>query len=442
MKVQLSDHFTYKKLFGFVIPTICMMTVTSVYSVVDGFFVSNFVGKNALAAVNIVIPILLMLSAFGFMIGTGGSALAAKTIGEGNRKDANRYFSMLTYSIIIFAGIVSVIGFILMPQIAKLLGASDKIMLDCIAYGRISFISLTFFMLQNSFQSFLVTAQKAKLGLFFSIISGVNNVILDYLLVYKFQLGIKGAAYATMASEILGGLLPLLYFASKNSSLLRLVKTKFELKPILTACSNGISEMLTNISISLVSIIYNRQLMKLAAENGVSAYGVIMYVSLIFMAFFFGYSIGINPIAGYNYGAKRDSELKNVLKKSLIITACASAVLFAAAFLLSPIIAEIFVGYDAELFSMTANAMKLYSTSFLLCGFNIFTSAFFTGLNNGKISGAVSFLRTLVFQILCVSILPALLGINGIWISVTVSEILTLFFSAAFLIANRKKYRY
>lgn len=442
MKIKLSDHFTYKNLLKFIMPTIFMMIVTSIYGIVDGFFVSNFVGKNAFAAVNLIMPVLMAIGAFGFMIGTGGSALVAKTLGEGQKEKANQYFSMLTYVIIIFSLIITIIGFIFMPQIARALGASDLIIDDCILYGRILIAAEIFFMLQNSFQSFLVTAGKATFGLIISIAAGISNIILDFVLVYVFDFGIEGAAAATVFSQIVGGLIPFIYFARKNDSLLRLVKTKIQLKPLGKACLNGSSEMLTNLSTSLVSIVYNFQLMKIAAENGVSAYGVIMYVSIIFMSFFFGYSIGVNPIIGYNYGAKNSAELKNVLKKSLVLTSIVSVTMVVAAVLLSGAISKIFVGYDAELHDMTSNALKLYSLSFLVCGFNIFSSAFFTGLNNGVVSAVISFTRTLVFQVAAVILLPMILGINGIWLSVAVAESLTLVLTVVFFVTNKKKYNY
>lgn len=442
MKIKLSDHFTYKSLLKFVLPTIFMMIVTSIYSIVDGFFVSNFVGKNAFASVNLIFPILMAVGAFGFMIGTGGSALVAKTLGEGDHEKANRYFSMLIYVVIIFSVTVSVLGFIFMPQISRALGASDLIFDDCVLYGRILISVECFFMLQNSFQSFLVTAGKAGLGLGISVSAGLCNIVLDFLLVYIFDFGIAGAAAATAFSQVVGGIIPVIYFARKNDSLLRLVKTKIEFKALGKACLNGSSEMLTNLSNSIVSILYNLQLIKLAAEDGVSAYGVVMYVSFIFMAFFFGYAIGVNPIIGYNYGAKNSVELKNVLKKSLVLTSIVSIIMITIAVSLSNPISNIFVGYDAALHDMTANALKLYSFSFLVCGFNVFSSAFFTGLNNGVVSAVISFTRTLVFQVAAVMILPIFLGINGIWLAITAAEAATLVLTMIFFISNKKKYNY
>lgn len=442
MSVSLSEHFTYKRLLRFVFPCIIMMIVTSIYSIVDGFFVSNCVGKNAFAAVNLIMPVLMALSAFGFMIGTGGSALVAFTLGEGKKEKANEIFSMLILSEFLFGMLVTVVGFIFMPQITRALGASSLIMEDCVRYGRIGILTIAFFMMQNSFQSFLVTAEQAKMGLIVSIACGLTNMTLDFLLVYVWPLGVTGAALATGISELIGAFIPLIYFMRKNKSRLRLVRPRFDVRALRRACSNGASEMLTNLSASIIGMLYNMQLLKLAAENGVAAYGVIMYVSFIFMAIYFGYSVGVNPVIGYHYGAGNQKELKNILKKSLVLTSIAAIVMTSAAQLLAPSLATLFVGYDKILHDMTVNGLRLYSLVFLLCGFNIFGSAFFTGLNNGKISAIISFLRTLVIQIACIFILPVFLGLNGIWLSVSVAEGLTLFVTASLLVVYRKRYGY
>lgn len=442
MSVSLSEHFTYKRLLRFVFPCIIMMIVTSIYSIVDGFFVSNCVGKNAFAAVNLIMPVLMALSAFGFMIGTGGSALVAFTLGEGKKEKANEIFSMLILSEFLFGMLVTVVGFIFMPQIARALGASSLIIEDCVRYGRIGILTIAFFMMQNSFQSFLVTAEQAKMGLIVSIACGLTNMTLDFLLVYVWPLGVTGAALATGISELIGAFIPLIYFMRKNKSRLRLVRPRFDVRALRRACSNGASEMLTNLSASIIGMLYNMQLLKLAAENGVAAYGVIMYVSFIFMAIYFGYSVGVNPVIGYHYGAGNQKELKNILKKSLVLTSIAAVVMTSAAQLLAPSLATLFVGYDKILHDMTVNGLRLYSLVFLLCGFNIFGSAFFTGLNNGKISAIISFLRTLVIQIACIFILPVFLGLNGIWLSVSVAEGLTLFVTASLLVVYRKRYGY
>lgn len=442
MSISLSDHFSYKRLLRFVLPTVIMMIVTSVYGVVDGFFVSNIVGKNAFAAVNLIMPVLMALGSFGFMIGTGGSALVAKTLGEGKRDKANQYFSMLVGVVIIGGIILSIIGFIFMRPIALALGASDVIIEDCVTYGRVLIVANTFFLLQNSFQSFLVTAEKPKMGLAISIIAGLTNIVLDLLFVYFFEMGIFGAALATAISQLIGGVVPLVYFLRKNTSLLKIVKTKTDFRALGKTCLNGSSEMLTNVSTSIVSMLYNIQLIRIAAENGIAAYGVIMYVSFIFIGFFFGYAIGSAPIIGYHYGANNTVELKNLLKKSIIITVAVSAVMTILATSLATPLATIFVGYDSELLKMTATGIRLYSLSFLLCGFNIFGSAFFTALNNGIVSAVISFLRTLVFQVAAILVLPILFDINGIWLAIVVAEALTLIVTITLFIKNRKKYNY
>lgn len=442
MKISLSDHFTYKKLLRFVLPTVIMMIVTSIYSIVDGFFVSNIVGKNAFAAVNLIMPFLMALGAFGFMIGTGGSALVAKTLGEGKQKKANEYFSMLIDVTIVVGIVLTAVGFIFMRPIAELLGASPLIIDDCVLYGRTLIIATTFFMLQNSFQSFLVTAEKPMFGLVISILAGITNIILDFLLVYVFSLGIFGAGLATVISQIIGGIVPFIYFCRKKDAMLRLVRTKLDGSALLKACLNGSSEMLTNLSTSFVGMLYNIQLMKLAAENGVAAYGVIMYVNFIFMGFFFGYAIGSAPIVGYHYGAQNTFELKNIFRKSILITSIVSVLMTILSVTLAHPLSAIFVSYDAELLDMTTNAMRLYSLSFLLCGFNIFGSAFFTALNNGPVSALISFLRTLVLQVAAILILPVFWGINGIWLAIVVAEGLTLIVTSILLIRYRKRYQY
>lgn len=442
MKIQLSEHFTYKKLLRFVFPSIVMMMFTSIYGVVDGLFVSNYVGKTALAAVNLIMPFIMMLGALGFMIGTGGSAIVAKTLGEKRKEAANRYFSMLVYLTIIGGIVLSLIGFIFVRPIAILLGAEGEMVAQCVVYGRITFISLTAFMLQNVFQSFFVAAEKPQLGLCVALAAGVTNMVLDFLFVGVLRWGIAGAAIATAASEVVGGLFPILYFSRKNSSLLRLVKTSFQTKIIGKACTNGSSELMTNVAMSLVNILYNYQLMRFAGENGVAAYGVIMCTNLIFISAYLGYSIGSAPIVGYHYGAQNFEELKNLFGKSLRLVGTWGVILLAAALMLARPLSRIFVGYDDVLWDLTSHGFRLYSLSFLICGFNIYGSAFFTALNNGLISAVISFLRTLVFQLSVVLALPVFLGIDGIWLAIVVAEVLALCVTVVFFVKKRKVYHY
>lgn len=442
MQIQLSEHFTYKKLLRFVLPSIVMMIFTSIYGVVDGLFVSNYVGKTAFAAVNLIMPFLMAISALGFMIGTGGSAIVAKTLGEGKKKQANEYFSMLVYLTLIGGIVLSALGILFSPLIARGLGADGALLTNCVLYARITLLSMPAFMLQNVFQSFFVTAEKPKLGLGVIVIAGVTNMVLDFLLVGVFQIGLAGAAFATVTSECIGGLFPLLYFARKNSSLLKLGRTHFNGKIFLCACGNGSSELMTNLSSSIVNSLYNIQLMNLAGENGVAAFGTIMYVNFIFIAIFLGYSIGSAPLVSYHYGAGNHDELKNLFQKSLRLIGIWGLMLFILAQLIARPLAAIFVGYDADLFSMTQNGFRIYCIAYLINGFNIYGSSFFTALNNGLISAAISFLRTLVFQLAAVLLLPLLLGINGIWSAVAVAELLTLGLTVTFFVRNRKKYHY
>ena len=442
MNIGLSEHFTYKKLIKFTIPTIIMMIFTSIYGVVDGIFVSNCVGADAFAAVNLIMPAIMILGTLGFMIGTGGSALVSKTIGEGEKEKANRYFSMLIYLLVIIGLVLTINGVLLIEKMAKLLGADEAMLQDCIVYGRTLLIFLVPFCLQNAFQSFLIVAEKPTFGLIISIISGVSNMILDFLLIYVFKMGVLGAALATGISQVFGVIIPIIYFGLKKNHILQFTKTKFELKPILQACSNGSSEMLTNLSMSLVNMLFNFQLMKYAGSDGVVAFGIIMYVSFIFSGTYLGYSIGTSPIIGYHYGAGNKDELKSLLKKSFKLILITSIVMTGLAELLSKLLASIFVSYDEGLLEMTTNAIRLFSLSYIISGFNIFSSSFFTALNNGFVSAAISFLRTLVFQVVMIFLLPAIWGINGIWLAVFFAEILSLAVSLGFLVKNGKKYGY
>lgn len=442
MRIQLSDHFTYRRLLRFTIPSIIMMICTSVYSIVDGLFVSNFVGKTPFAALNLMMPLLMGLSTVGFMLGTGGSAVVAITLGEGKKELANKYFSMLVYITIGVGIVVGAIGIIFIRPIALAIGATADLIEYCVIYARISLISLPGFMLQILFQSFFVTAEKPGLSLRMSLISGFTNVVLDFLFIVVFHWGIAGAAAATAMGELLGGFIPILYFVRENSSLLRLTKTRFYGKVLLKTCTNGSSELMTNISSSIVNMLYNYQLMRFAGENGVAAYGVIMYANFIFSAIYLGYSIGSAPVVGYNYGAGNTSELKNLVGKSLRIIGCAGLVLTCLAELLAYPLTKMFVGYDMALFELTRHGFRIYALAFLLNGFNIWGSGFFTALGNGVVSAIISFLRTWVFQISIVIILPIFLGVNGIWLALVIAEALSLLVTGTFLVKKKSKYHY
>lgn len=442
MEIKLSDHFTYKRLLRFVIPSIVMMIFTSIYGVVDGFFVSNYVGKTEFAAVNLIMPFPMMLGAFGFMVGTGGSALVSMTLGQGKKKEANEIFSMLIKVTIAVGIILSALGIIFTREIAIMLGATKELMEPCVTYGRMLLIALTPFMLQNVFQSFLVTAEKPTLGLIVTVAAGLTNVVLDFLLIGVLKWGVVGAALATGISQVVGGVIPLIYFLKENDSELRLIPSKINSKVLGKTCFNGSSELMTNLSMSLVNMLYNLQLMKYAGENGVAAYGVIMYVNFIFVAVFVGYAIGTAPIIGYNYGAKNNVELKNVFRKSIIFNVISGVLMCMAAIMMSGMLAKIFVSYDTALFEMTKKGFILYSLSFVVMGLNIYGSSFFTALGNGLISALISFLRTLLFQIAAVLVLPIFLELDGIWISIVVAEVMALTVTGILLVMNKKKYGY
>ena len=442
MNIQLSDHFTYRRLIRFVIPSVAMMILTSIYGVVDGLFVSNFVGKTAFAAVNLVIPFTLVLGAFGFMLGTGGTALVAKTLGEGKQEEANRIFSMLIYFAIGLGLVLTMLGIAALKKILLKMGADDAMLGYGMICGRLVLLGIPFYMLENMFQNFLIAAEKPQLGLIVTIAAGLTNMVLDALFIAVLGWGVAGAAVATALGQCVGGLIPFVYFARKNSSRLALVKTKLLGGALLRTCTNGSSELVSNISMSSVGMLYNAQLMKVAGENGVAAYGVILYVNFIFIAIYLGYAYGSAPIVAFNYGAGKKAELQNVLKKSLKLLLGTGIVLLSIGVLFAGVLSGLFVGYDAQLYAMTVRGLRFYAVSFLLSGFNIFGSSFFTALNNGMVSAAISFLRTVVFEVAAVLILPLFFGLDGVWCAITVAELASILITIGAFSALRKRYQY
>ncbi len=443
-QIQLSDHFTYGRLIRFTLPSIGMMIFTSIYSVVDGFFVSNFAGKTPFAAINLIMPFLMILSTVGFMFGTGGSAIVAKTFGEGDRAKGNEYFSLFVYVTSVLGVIFAVLGIVFARPIAILLGAEGEMLENAVLYSHIILPALPFYMLEVLFQSFCVTAERPKLGLTVTLISGFTNMILDAILVISLpqQYKLAGAAVATALSQTVGGLIPLIYFARRNDSILRIGKCRYDGKAVLKACTNGSSEFMSNISMSLVGMLYNIQLLKYAGEDGVAAYGVLMYVSMIFSAAFMGYTIGTAPVVGYHDGAKNYTELKGLLRKSLIIIGAFGVSMLLLGELLARPLAAVFVSYDEELMTLTISGFRIFALSFVFMGYAIYSSGFFTALNDGLTSALISFLRTLVFQTAAVLLLPLIWGIDGVWVSIVAAEFMAVIFSAIFLITKRKKYHY
>lgn len=442
MNIRLSDHFSYSKLIRFTLPTIAMMIFTSIYGIVDGVFVSNCVGSDAFAAVNLIMPVIMILGSTGFMVGTGGSAIVSKTLGEKNLEKASEYFSMLIYLCIVSGVILSAIGIIFIKPLAELLGATGDIANNCIIYGRTVFFMMTGLFLQNAFQSFLVVAEKPKLGLAVTLLAGFTNMFLDFLFVYVLRLGVFGAAVATGISQFVGAIIPVIYFASGMNNILHLKKCRFNKDIIIKTFINGSSEMVTNMSMSLVNMLYNMQLMKYIGTNGVVAYGIIMYTGFIFSGTYIGYSLGSAPVISYHYGAGNKKELKSLFKHSIILLVISSVIMTLLAEVLAKYLAGIFVSYDKQLLELTTTAIRIYSVSYLISELNIFASSFFTALNNGFVSAAISFLRMFLFQIIMILLLPVIIGINGIWIAVTAAESLALVVSVVFVIINRKKYGY
>ncbi len=441
-QIQLSDHFGYGRLIKFVVPSIVMMIFTSIYGVIDGIFVSNLVGKNQFAAVNLIFPLIMILGGFGFMLGTGGTAIVANTLGAGDKKRANEYFTFIIASTAAIGAILAILGIIFAVPVAELFGAKGEMLDYCVTYSRIVLMALPFFMLQNSFQNFFITAEKPKLGLTVTVIAGVTNIVLDALFIGVFRWGLVGAASATAISQCVGGLVPVIYFLMPNSSILRFCRTKAYWRVLLNASINGSSELLNNISMSVVTIFYNFQLMRFAGYDGVSAYGVLMYVGFIFIAIYIGFVIGAAPIVGFHYGAGNTEELRSLRTKSTNIVFILGVSMFAVAILLSVPLCKLFVGYDSALYELTLRGFLINAVSYLICGYNIFGSSFFTALNNGIVSAVISFLRTLVFQISAVLILPVFLHLDGVWASIIVAEALAAVVTAVFIAVKKKQYNY
>lgn len=440
--IKLSDHFTYKRIFRFVLPSVVMMVFTSIYGVVDGVFVTTCVGKTQFAALNLIMPLVMILGGTGFMIGTGGAALVSKTLGEGDKEKANRYFSMMILFTVIAGVILSALGMAFVRPVAKLFGASEAMLPHCVTYGRIVIGFTTFFMMQNVFQSFFVAAEKPRLGLYVTIAAGVTNAVLDALFMAVFRWGLAGAAVATGIGQMVGSVIPVCYFARKNDSLLQLKWTKLQFSPIIKALFNGSSELMTNVTSSVVSMLYNKQLMHFLGEDGVSAYGVLMYVQLIFVGVEIGYSIGSAPVVGYHYGAANKDELKSLFRKSMVSMSVAGVVLAALAEAVAVPLSYLFSGKDEALFALTVHAFRIFSISFIFSGINIYSSGFFTALNDGAVSAILSLLRGLLYQVTFVFALPAVWGVEGVWWAIVATEVCAFVTAAIFFAAKKKKYGY
>lgn len=442
MQIQLSDHFDYSRLLRFTLPSIAMMVFTSIYSVVDGYFVSNFAGKQPLAAVNMAWPVIMMLASLGMMFGTGGSALIAAAQGRGRLKRANEYFSLIVYVVIALGFVLMGVTWFLMEPIMKLLGAEGGLLADSVFYGKVCLVGLPAFMMQMLFQSLFITAERPQLGFYVTVGAGVANMVLDWLLVGVLGWGLFGAAFATDVGFLVGGIIPFFYFVRANSSTLHLGRTSWRPHALLKASFNGCSEMLSGIASSVVTLLYNYQLLRFVGENGVAAFSVIMYVNFIFFALLIGFSNGVAPVISYHFGARNQVELKNLFKRCMVIVGVSGVALFGLAEFSAPLLSKIFVGYDEELYNMTVYAFRIVSFCFLLSGFNIFGSALFTALNNGFVSAAISTSRSIIFEMAFVLLFPLLFGIDGIWFAIWGTEIATVLMTAFFVAQKRKKYGY
>lgn len=442
LRISISDNFTMRKLIRFSLPSIVMVIFTSLYGIVDGLFVSNTVGDDAFAAINLFFPLFYLLGAVGFLLGSGGCALIAKLFGEGKDGDARRCFCGLTVLVTAISAAASVLTAVFADEIAIALGATGAVREHCKTYAIVMLSGLVPFTLQTFFQYYFAVADRPKIGLVITVAAGATNILGDFLLIYVAKLGVVGAAAATVAGECVGGIVPLIYFLFKKGKRLYFERPKLELKQLLHICVNGSSELLASVSNSLVNMMYNFQLLRYIGSDGVVAFGVIMYVSFIFIGCYLGFSVGTTPIIGYNYGAQNSAELKNVYKKSFIFIAATSVAMAALAEALARPLSAVFVSYDAELLNLSAHALRLFSISFLLSGFNIYASAFFTALNNGMVSAIISVSRTLFFQVGAVYILPLVLGLNGIWCATILAEALALAVSVSFIAAKGKKYGY
>ena len=438
----MSQHFTMSKLVRFTAPSVGMMVLMSLYVMADGFFVSNFCGATALAAVNFAYPIALLLGTVGYMLGPGGAAVVAKTRGEGDDARANRQFSLFVY-VSIAAGIVfTAVGLAALEPLLVAFGATGEMLDDCMAYGIILVCGVSFDILQFFFQAFLPVAGKPGMGFGVTVAAGLTNVALDALLIVGFGMGVEGAAIGTVASMAVGGVIPLVYFSLPNKSPLRLGRTSMDWRVLGHACANGSSEMVSNLAMSIVAIVYNVQLLAYLGEPGVAAYSVIAYVSFAFAAVFLGYATGSSPLMSYQYGAKNQAEMQNLFKKSLVIVGACGIVMFAATRVLAAPLASVFVGYDVSLEELTVHAFGLYSLAFLIMGFNVYGSALFTSLGNGLVSAIISFVRSFVCEIGAVMLLPMAIGPDGIWLSVVVAELVALVMTGVFTIKLGNVYGY
>ena len=441
MSNSISKDFGFFSLLQFALPTMVMMVFMSLYTIVDGIFLSRLVGSNALSALNIVFPIINILMAIGIMLATGGSAVIAKKLGEGKEEEARRDFTFLIVAGVAGGLLMMAIGTIFLEELCKVLGSTKILLGDCKTYLQISLFFAPACMLQLLFQTFFVTAGRPNIGLTMTILGGVTNILMDYVLMGPAQMGIAGAALATGFGQLVPAIIGLLYFSFSRHSLF-FTMPKADFKMLLQSCMNGSSEMVSNLSSAIITYLFNIIMLRLLGEDGVAAITIVLYGQFLFNALYLGFSMGVAPVISFNYGSGNRQLLQKVYGICLKFVPVSSLIVAILALLFTPVIVGIFTSREEGIYEIAVHGFFLFSFNYFLAGMNIFASAMFTALSNGKISAIISFARTFIFIAICIILLPFVLGVNGVWIAVPVAEFLTLFLSCFYLIHYKKVYGY
>ena len=419
-----------------------MMLFTSMYGVVDGLYLSHFSGKEAFAAITLIIPLPLLIGAWAYMIGAGGSAVIAKAIASDRQKDANEYFSFLVLISVLGSILLAGIGEIFLEPCAKLLGANDEMLPFCMTYGRILIAAVPLYVLQNVFQSFLTVAEHPKIGLAINLVSAFLNMALNFVFIRITNEVVTAVALATVVSQFVGGITPFVFFVRSKSTTLRFGRPHMPMSLLGPVFANGVSEFVSEIFHPLASVMYNYKLMELTGLNGVAAYGVLMNVGFLFGSVFLGFAVGSAPLFTYKYEREDHDELHSLFIKSTISVVLMGFLLYGVACMIEGPFAAEFFGGDELLITMTEEAFALHSLSYMVMGLAVFASAFFTAIHDSRVSFLISFLRTLLFEVLAILLLPMLFDLNGVWAASLTSEVLTLLVTVGLLISKKEKYQY
>lgn len=441
MTNSIAQKFNVFTLLKFAFPTMVMMVFMSLYTIVDGIFVSRLVGSNALSAVNIVYPVISLLIACGIMLSTGGSAIVARQMGEKREQEARENFSMLAVVSVLTGIVILVLGLMFLEPICRILGGTPVLLEDCKIYLGVllGFGPLT--MLQMLFQTFFVTAGKPGLGLGLTLTGGVVNMVLDYVFMGPMQMGVLGAALATGLGQAIMAVAGVVYFLKVKGNLY-FVKPVFRGNILLQSCGNGSSEMVSNLSTAVVTFLFNITMLKLAGEDGVAAITIVLYGQFLFTALYLGFSMGVAPVVSFNYGNQNHAQLKRIYKICIGFILGSSVFILGIALLFSEPIVGIFTGEENHTYELAVEGFFQFSFNYLFAGINIFASALFTSLSNGKISAIISFCRTFVFITVSIVLLPRVMGITGVWLSVPLAELVTLFISITYLKGQKEVYHY